>query len=303
LSSQADKDFHTAQAKIAAELYLKTRKPDTFAAAWHLALREARSQITDALKASNMLLDVEQALDAKGAHMIVYRRLMAPPISQDQFKILCPAWNKTSEDEGGKLKPEAAKATAAIFHAWRHKQLTMWVDKKAKPTPAEMRELLTAIAPLIATQVFGTALRNQQSQEQENAVTKLLDSIGWKRLPSKLIDRRASLEPKHYMYKTRFATGQGSPYEVDVACGLKDTYVLAMECKVTNDETNSKKRISDVLNKAAAWKAHWGNFVQAAALLQGVIAARDVHRLLNADVHVFWSHDLQAFEKWLTKRA
>ena len=76
-----------------------------------------------------------------------------------------------------------------------------------------------------------------------------------------------------------------------------------MECKVTNDETNSVKRINDVLKKAAAWKDHWGNFVQPAALLQGVVKMADVDRLLNQNVRVFWSHRLELFESWLNEQS
>lgn len=72
-----------------------------------------------------------------------------------------------------------------------------------------------------------------------------------------------------------------------------------MECKVTNDETNSVKRVNDVLKKADAWQRHWGSFVHTAALLQGVVAPRDVQRLTDANVTVFWSHDLVAFQTWL----
>ena len=104
------------------------------------------------------------------------------------------------------------------------------------------------------------------------------------------------------MRKTRFATETTSPQEVDIACGLEQSYVLAMECKVTNDETNSVKRINDVLKKAAAWKAHWGSFVITAALLQGVVAPKDVQRLTDAGVKVFWSHDLSSLEAWLIGR-
>ena len=103
---------------------------------------------------------------------------------------------------------------------------------------------------------------------------------------------------QHFLHKVKFAT-ENRPQEVDIACGLEKSVVLAMECKVTNDETNSVKRINDVLKKAAAWQKHWGSFVKTAALLQGVIAFKDVARLLDADVSVFWSHDLQAFEEWL----
>jgi len=75
-----------------------------------------------------------------------------------------------------------------------------------------------------------------------------------------------------------------------------------MECKSTNDETNSVKRVNDVLKKATAWKDHWGSFVITAALLQGVIAPKDVQRLSDAGVLVFWSHDIAAFHAWLTSK-
>lgn len=74
-----------------------------------------------------------------------------------------------------------------------------------------------------------------------------------------------------------------------------------MECKVTNDETNSVKRINDVLKKAEAWKGHWGNFVRSAALLQGVVKSTDIERLLEANVKVFWSHRLDQLEAWINK--
>ena len=87
--------------------------------------------------------------------------------------------------------------------------------------------------------------------------------------------------------------------EVDIACGIASNLILAMECKVSNDATNSVKRVSDVIDKVKAWKDSWGDFIQTAALLQGVISYKDVVRLLNLDVGVFWSHDLQPFADWL----
>ena len=296
------KKHHAAQAEIAAALYTKSLTSDTFAAAWHLALRESRTRIVEALRKSKMLSEVGAALEESGAHMRTFRFLMAPPISQDQFKLLCPRWNKSGENKGRPMRHEIANEIAAIFHTWRQRHLTAWIDQNKKPTKKQMRLVLTSIAPLLAQQAFGTALRNQRSSEQESAVIKLLGSLGWTRLPSRMVDTRASIGAKQFMYKTRFSTGDGGAQEVDIACGLKDTFVLAMECKVTNDQTNSVKRINDVMKKATAWKDHWGNFVETAALLQGVIAPKDVNRLLHAGVHVFWSHDLKTFEAWVIAR-
>ena len=76
--------------------------------------------------------------------------------------------------------------------------------------------------------------------------------------------------------------------------------VLALECKVSNDTTNSIKRTNDVLNKVRAWQTHWGNFVVTGAMLQGVFAPNDIQKLLDANVKVFWSHDIQGLADWLT---
>jgi hypothetical protein len=297
--SNDPKVVHAAHAAKAKQLYLDARDPNEGAEDWRLALREARSALWKALHASNYLVDVAKALKVSGAHMLALRHVLAPPISQDQFKLLCPDWSKTTEKSGAPVKGPSADRVAATIQEWRDRDLSPWLDDGRKPSGAEVRNVLLALAPLIAAQNVATARRNRLAAKQEHAVRSLLEAKGWTRLPSRPIDTRASVPERHFMHKTRFATATASPQEVDVACGLRDTVVLAMECKVTNDETNSVKRINDVLKKAEAWKTHWGSFVVTAALLEGVIAAKDVERLIDHKVHVFWSHDLDTFSAWL----
>jgi hypothetical protein len=177
--------------------------------------------------------------------------------------------------------------------------LTPWIDAGRDPSAEEVDSLLLSAATLLAHQRLATARRNRLAREQEQAVVDLLTQMGWERLPSQLIDQRAQVPQRHFMHKTRFASGHNENQEVDVACGLGGTIVLAMECKVTNDETNSVKRINDVLKKAAAWKDHWGNFVQPAAMLQGFIKPDEIQRLLDGGVQVFWSQRLDVFAEWL----
>ncbi len=103
------------------------------------------------------------------------------------------------------------------------------------------------------------------------------------------------------MRKVRFATAGVTTKEVDVAFGLGGTVVLATECKVSNDETNSVKRANDIRDKAAAWKAHWGSFVKPGAVLQGVWAFKEIEGLLGFGVEVFWSHDLPRLDTWISE--
>lgn len=290
---------HALEAEKAKQIYVQSRTAERDASDWHTALRIARKQISDALRASNYLTDVAAALRMNGAHMLAFRQMMAPPISQDQFCLLCPPWRKNTEKTGAGLRRDEADYVAAIWNERRSRALTPWLDVVRRPLSREIHRLLWTIAPLIASQQAQTLQRNRAAALQEASVTTLLQSCGWIQQPSSLLDTRAALPQRHFMHKTRFATATTTPQEVDIAMGLGGTIVLAMECKVSNDATNSVKRINDVLKKSAAWKKHWGSFVKTAALLQGVIAAKDVHRLLDEGVEVFWSHNVQELMDWL----
>lgn len=291
---------HVANVAEAKALYLDNLRPEEVLADWNFAVRSARRAVAAALRDSGFLRDIAGALKRNCGHSLAFRHLMAPPVSQDQFKLLCPQWSKSAENKSRPATPESATAAERVIQARLNKTLIRWSAGRRPPNMLHVRPVLTAIPILIAQQKVATARRNRLAFEQEYAVMELLERDGWIKLASKLIDTRAAVPPKHFMHKTRFATGTTAPQEVDIACGLRSTVVLALECKVTNDETNSVKRINDVIKKGTAWKEHWGNFVLTAALLQGVVAAKDVQRLTDANVSVFWSHELDNFRSWLT---
>jgi hypothetical protein len=290
--------YHQHEASVAAAKYVAGLTTPQAATDWHAANVQARRDVIAALRASACLNDIEGALTASGAHLRVFRHILAPPISQDQFKLFCPAYSKGRENGGSPIPGNQAPAIAAAVMGARNRRLTRWIERGGAPRPIELRELLHAVSPLLSQQIVATVRRNRLSAEQEGAVLNLLKAKGWTRMNSALIANLSLVPAKHYMHKTRFAT-KTAAQEVDVACGLGQTVVLAMECKVTNDETNSVKRVNDVLKKATAWQEHWGSFVRTAALLQGVVGYKDVHRLLAANVEVFWSHKLEDFDAWI----
>ncbi|WP_426683760.1 XamI family restriction endonuclease [Xanthomonas translucens pv. undulosa] len=295
------KGYHKDQAARARKIYIQSRLPSTDVADWKVALLDARRSIKEALRASKYLEEIKAAALADLEHTRVFRYALAPPLSKDQFALCYPI----SKDI--RKRQERALATANAFaqsiEDRRDKALTPWLSAGRKPTSQELKKFFWAIAPLLAQQQFATAQRNRLARLQESQIVAILNECGWMKLPSSLLDTKAALPKKHYMHKTRFATSTTTPQEVDVALGLPGTVVLAMECKVSNDETNSVKRVNDVLKKAHAWKDHWGSFVKTAAVLQGVIGAKDVMRLLDGGVEVFWSHDLPRFERWLSQNS
>lgn len=301
-SGEAQLAIHEELRAEARKLYEASLSPADRALDWREALLEARLLIIAALRASDCLKDIGGALTQSGAHMAVFRHLMAPPTSQDQFKLICRDWPKGSEKSGKPVKEGVAAIVANSFYAWCSLGLTPWLSSGRQPTSREVGRLLTAISPLIASQRVATARRNRLARQQEQDLIGRLEAMGWTRRQSKTIDNQAPLKVKEFMHKARFASGLSSRAEVDIALGLPKTFVLAMECKVTNDETNSVKRMNDIIKKANAWKKHWGNFVQPAALLQGVVKLPDIQRLLDDNIQVFWSNRLDLFENWLNEQ-
>src|SRR5438309_7089817 len=58
-----------------------------------------------------------RSLRQDGAHMLVFRNVLAPPISQDQFKILCPPWPKSTEKDrkSTRLNSSHSSISYAVF--------------------------------------------------------------------------------------------------------------------------------------------------------------------------------------------
>lgn len=291
--------YHRVASNEAIAIYVAGMAPAPLAAEWRLVTRSVRKEILRTLIATSGLRDIYGALTTSGSHALVLRHIFAPPISQDQLKLIAPLFPKQSEKKGSKLAKAAAQQFADAFADRRGRFLTPWLDTNHSPTRRQTKRLIDTVTPMIGSQIFNTVRRNRLSDEQERAIEVLLAAKGWTKAPSMVVRSPADIVSSHYMRKTKCQSSATATKEVDIACGLTPTLILAMECKVSNDGTNSVKRVSDVMDKVKAWKDNWGNFIQTAALLQGVILYKDVARMLTSDVQVFWSHDLQPLSDWL----
>jgi hypothetical protein len=297
-----DQTYHLAEASLAKQLYQQSFDNERSRLEWHGQLAAARNLIAKAMRDSGNLVHIKDALKTDGRNMAVFRHLLAPPISQDQFLLLNSDWKKASEGVGRTLDDETAASVATTIGLWLDTALISWLSDERVPTEREIDLVFERAASLMAHSKLATTRRGKDSKQQEEAVEELLLSIGWQKVVAAPIKTRAALVEKTFARKVKFAT-RTSPQEVDIACGLNDDYLLALECKVSNDETNSIKRVNDVLKKAKAWKDHWGSFVIPAALLQGVYKHGDIKRLLDDGVEVFWSHNMSDLEAWLAVRS
>jgi hypothetical protein len=152
---------HVADAAKAKALYLDNARPEEVLADWNFAVRSARKEVAAALRESGFLRDIAGALKRTCGHSLVFRHLMAPPVSQDQFKLLCPQWSKYAENKSKPATPESATAAERVIQARLNKALIKWTAGNQPPNVLQIRPILTAVPMLIAQQRVATARRNR----------------------------------------------------------------------------------------------------------------------------------------------
>lgn len=302
MTEPSQSERNRAQAAQAAAIYRASIGPESGREAWQAACDSASGAVAATFAATQNLAIVESALRQSAGHLRVLRSLMAPPASQDQYALAVAAYSKSAENTARPLAVEKAEKLALDFSARRDRVLTSWLDQQRQPTPDELARTFARAVTILAQQALSTGLRNNAADRQERDAIAILAARGWQEARDIAIAEPSDLPERHFARKTRVKAGLAYQ-EVDIACRLKGGYLLAMECKVTNDTTNSTKRINDIVKKANAWRAEFGTRVKTAALLQGVIKPADVDRLSELGIDVYWSHDLDAFGAWIEAEA
>lgn len=280
----------------AKRVYIESLDPESARLRWHTVLDDVARDFANQLRGA---LDDDGELTAtiasSGGITELLRQLTAPPLSQDQFALLCPEYSKNAEKKARPVSPEKAQAVAAAFRRW--------LDPRILEGVAADRVIDVAAGPLyiLARQKFETDRRIQAARAQEQGVIELLDELGFERTSSREIDQPWTVGERRYMHKTTFRGAAKSTAEVDIAVGMSSGRLLAIECKVSNDATNSIKRVNDVLKKREAWEQGYGRVLTTGAVLSGVIAGKDVARLSASGVYVFFSHDLESLRHFLAR--
>ena len=125
---------HMANTALARELYQDNLNSTEALADWRFAVRDARKAVGAALRASKFLTDIAGALEINNGHSLVFRHVIAPPVSQDQFKILCKPWSKSAENNGKPAKPAAAAAVQPVVGPGRLLAHPPYSDDRARGT-------------------------------------------------------------------------------------------------------------------------------------------------------------------------
>lgn len=230
------------------------------------------------------------------------RYLGAPPISADDLETLSGeslSWTRIRGD------PKKAAAVRDTIIAVLDPKRYSWIKDRRKPTKTEVEKAILAATVAASSQRVQTERRSEERTELQGAVERLLVELRFARVdkPREGIKNLRSNAPKAGEFMVEILVGE---HNADLVVGLQDFRILAIECKGSNSEINSRKRINkEVAQDARDWLARFGsdNLVPA-AVIQGVFSARYIEQAQETPVVFFWGHrltDLTEFIKASTR--
>lgn len=237
------------------------------------------------------------ALDVLGDERLLeaFRYLAAPPISQDDLKVLADASSLTK----GNLRrsPEVVQRLISVVRQVLDRRRFAWVVENREPTEAERNAAVMASAALLAASRTQTRRRTLGKELQEAQVKEALRELGFTEVACRRIPNISHApEPGEFCGESVLGNRKG-----DIIVRLWDHRVMPIECKVSNSATNSVKRLNnDAAVKAISWRSDFGRLqVVPSAVLGGVYK---LHNLLDAQergLTIFWAHDLAPLTDWI----
>jgi hypothetical protein len=218
-----------------------------------------------------------------------FRYLGAPPISDDDLKTLAEV--TLSATAAG---PEHSDRLLAVMRVIVDPRRFPWLEAHRVAGRAERDAATLATTALVASQRVQTLRRGDEKSSVEGAVKGLLIGMGWAEAPTRPargIQKLVTDAPPPRTFLTQTNLGADN---ADVIVRLDDGRLLAIECKGSNSEINSRKRLNkEAVQNARAWLAGFGaDQVVPAVALQGVFNARYVAEAQDTPMAVFWSHRL-----------
>ena len=151
-----------------------------------------------------------------------------------------------------------------------------WIDSDRSPSAEEFEAGRLASAVAAAIQGAQRTRRGDETEQVEGAVVLLLTrDLGFSQVPAPKtgIDpggyRTQAPQPGSFM---RWATLGGD--NGDFVIGLWNSRILALECKSSNSEVNSRKRLNkEAVKNAQNWTATFGRLVLPGVVLRGCVQA------------------------------
>lgn len=226
-----------------------------------------------------------------------FRYIAAPPISQDDLKILAEAPSIAK----GRLreKPDAVAKLIGVVRLVLDPRRFVWVIEGREPTESERGAAVMASAALMAASRVQTSRRNLSKRQQEELVASALKDSGLKEVAPRNIPTFAQAPGPWEFCGESILSGR----KADIVLRLWDHRIMPIECKVSNSALNSVKRLNnDAAVKAVGWVRDLGlRQVVPVAVLSGVYKLANLLDAQDRGLTLIWSHDLAPLTSWIDR--
>lgn len=219
---------------------------------------------------------------------LILRCIGTPPISADDLKTLAMGSVSPTSVRGDQ---EAADKIGEILSGIRDFKRFPWLQENRPPTSDELARAQLATVTLAAASKILSQRRSDERVELEDQLHNLLRA-NLIEIPPQPIANIRSDGPQPGEFMRNALVGQ---HGADAIVGLYDYRLLCIECKASNSEINSRKRLNkEVGADAKAWLGSFGeNNIVPAAAIRGVFKADYVKQAQEVPVAIFWSHRLE----------
>jgi hypothetical protein len=223
------------------------------------------------------------------------RYLLAPPISEDDLDtVMCRSVNGTAIRKEQQFAEELVELIRQTIDPKRFP----WIAAGTTPTAEELDFAKRASTVIATCQRVLTKRRGDERGELEGAIIRLLDGLGFTRVPTPRTPiMHAEDLPKAGEYMVAATLGHDNG---DCIIGLYDRRRLALECKSSNSEINSRKRLNkEVIKDAENWNLQFGAQVLTAAALRGVYKPEYVQDAQRTPIMIIWEHRLEDLKDFI----
>ena len=222
-----------------------------------------------------------------------FRYLSAPPISEDDLKILAEttlAANVLRRDA-----EEARRIRDVVLHIIDPHRFP-WIGEEREPTCEEHRIAVIASAALVAVRKVETS-RRSGSREQEEDVKNRLRKIGLVEVARRDI-RMLDDAPAPGEFRGESKLGDT---RADIVIRLHDRRIMAVECKTSNSAVNSFKRINhEAVGKARAWLTQFGDRqIVPCAVIDGVFNPVNLETAQGKGLAIVCGHRLSDLAEFI----
>ena len=262
--------------------------------AYREILVDCRKRVEQLLAETNDLRALKKGgstLDARRDLLDAARYCASPVISADTLRIV--------------REREGTEGTILVF---LDDERFPWVGDERGAKPVERRRAVAMTAKLWADQRAKTADRTNYSKAQEKRTSEALESAGLTHVSRQEIrdrlkelgdDPSAGLTASNWgdaLHRGEFTDEiKLAGNKCDVPARLANGRLLPIECKVSNSEVNSTKRlIRETLGKHIDWRRTFGGELATGAVLAGVFSMRNLTQAQEQGMLLFFEHRLNA---------